>query len=77
VARARSEIAHLSDQASAAGSPAAGTPQPAVPISGGAPPAEGAQDASGSAYERALAKARAEGRAPTPRGGRRRRGWSR
>jgi hypothetical protein len=77
VARARSEIAHLSDQASAAGSHPAGTPQPAVPASGGALPAEGAQDASRSAYERALAKARADGRAATPRGGRRRRGWSR
>jgi hypothetical protein len=77
VARARSEIAHLSDQASAAGSNAAGTPQPAVPASGSALPAEGAQDTSRSAYERALAKARAEGRASTPRGGRRRRGWLR
>jgi hypothetical protein len=79
VARARSEIAHLSDQVSAAS--ATGTAAPAAPTPGetmpGALPAAGGHDASRSAYERALAKARAEGRVATPRGGRRRRGWSR
>jgi hypothetical protein len=81
VARARSEIARLADQASDAGAHATGTAESAAPASEGAMPgalpAEGAQDTSRSAYERALAKARAEGRAAAPRGGRRRRGWSR
>jgi hypothetical protein len=78
VARARREIAHLSDQASAAGAPTSGTPQSAAPASQGAMlgalPAEGTQDTSHSAYERALAKARAEGRTASPRSERRRRG---